>query len=93
MDPSPPQFEFNGNHEDAQSTPEETLKDFMQFFKWFLSTNAQISTHLDMIASKLVSGQEKDSLSTQSVLRPTSLILEHIHFRELNKLKIVRSEE
>ena len=56
MDPSPPQFEFNGNHEDTQSTLEETLKDFMQFSKRFLSINAQISTHLDMIASKLVSG-------------------------------------
>jgi len=39
INPSPAQFELNSNHEDTQLTLEETLEDFMQFSKQFLSTN------------------------------------------------------
>ena len=42
-----------------------------------------------MIASELASGQEKD----QFIPGPTSSILEHIHFHQVNKIQTVRSEE
>jgi len=37
IDPTYPQFEFNGNHEDTQPTLEETFEAFMQLSKRMLS--------------------------------------------------------
>ena len=65
----------------------------MQSSQQILSDNVQHLAHLDMIANEGASGQVKDSFFTQSVPRPKSSILKHIHFHEANKFKTLKSDE
>ena len=88
-----PQVEFNSNQEDTQPTREKTLEKFKQFSQQMLSDNVQHLARLDKLASEFASGQENESLSTQSIPGPTSSILKHIRFHEANKFKILRSDE
>ena len=65
----------------------------MQLSTRLLRNNAQILARLDMIENEVASGQVKDFFSTQSVPEPTSSILQHIHFHEVNKFNTLRSNE